>query len=255
MTAVPGRKLCLSVPRRLVTDLLHFAERVPTVPIQRRLRLQAVAVARRQARVRLSWCALMTKAYALVAAERSELRRAFLSFPRPHLYQHHLSVASIAVGRVWRDEEAVLFAQFRAPDQMGLQDLEHALGRVKVEPIETIPSFQRALRLSRLPRPLRRAGWWLGLNWSGSKRAQYLGTFGVSVYAGLGAASFHPLSPMTVTLNYGVIDDQGMVDVRLIHDARVLSGAAVARALGEIEEALNGPIVDELKTGPRAGAA
>ena len=94
---------------------------------------------------------------------------------------------------------------------------------------------------------MRRLAWWVGLNVSGRKRAHYFGTFGVSVYAGLGAASLHPLSPLTTTLNYGVIAADGTVDVRLIYDHRVLDGATVARALQDLERALTGEVLTELR--------
>ena len=106
-------------------------------------------------------------------------------------------------------------------------------------PLERIGAFRHSLRISALPRPLRRLAWWFGLNVFGRKRAHFLGTYGVSTYSGLGAASLHPLSPLTTTLNYGVIDAAGNVDVRLIYDHRVLDGATVARALAELEEVLN----------------
>ena len=107
--------------------------------------------------------------------------------------------------------------------------------------------FRRALLISRLPRPLRRLAWWIGLNFWGRKRAHYMGTFGVSVYAGLGAASLHPLSPLTTTLNYGVIDADGTVDVRLIYDHRVMDGSTVARALKDLERVLTCEILAELR--------
>ena len=47
------------------------------------------------------------------------------------------------------------------------------------------------------------------------------------------------MSLMTTTLNYGVIAEDGTVDVRLIYDHRVLDGATIARALGELETVLN----------------
>ena len=37
---------------------------------------------------RPSWCAIFTKAYAVVAARYPELRRAYLKFPFPRLYEH-----------------------------------------------------------------------------------------------------------------------------------------------------------------------
>ena len=64
----------------------------------------------------------------------------------------------------------------------------------------------------------------------------------------LGAEQIHPISPLTTTLTYGPIDPAtGQVVVKLIYDHRVLDGAYIARRLRDIEEALNGPILDELR--------
>lgn len=238
----------LSPARRLVGDLLHFARQVPSVPVQRRMSLADVVGARQQAAwPRPSWVVVFLKAYAQVAADRPELRRAYLTFPRPHLYEHPLTVASVAVERLLGEEEAVLFAQVRQPETRPLRELDAELRRLKEQPVEAIGAFRRALRLSRLPGPLRRLVWWIGLNVWGAKRAHYLGTFGISVYAGLGAASLHPLSPLTTTLNYGVFEPDGTVDVRLIYDHRVLDGATVARALQEMETILHTDILTELR--------
>jgi hypothetical protein len=116
----------------------------------------------------------------------------------------------------------------------------------KDRPVEEVGTFRRTLRVSRLPRPLRRLLWWIGLNFSGYRRARNWGTFGVSVYSGLGAESLHPLSPLTTTLNYGVIAEDGAVDVRVIYDHRVLDGSSIARALADLEETLNGPVARSL---------
>jgi hypothetical protein len=103
------------------------------------------------------------------------------------------------------------------------------------------------LTIARLPGPVRRFLWWQSLEWSGPKRAKRLGTFGFSAYAGLGAASLHPLSPLTTTLNYGVIAADGGVDVRLVYDHRVLDGATVARALATLEQVLHEDVLTELQ--------
>src|SRR6266540_3674213 len=99
-----GRSLPLSLPRRFICDMMHFAQQVPTVPVERRMSLGPVVAARRQANPRPSWCALFTKAYAFVAARWPELRRAYLTFPTPHLYEHPVSIASIAVERELKGE-------------------------------------------------------------------------------------------------------------------------------------------------------
>ena len=89
--------------------------------------------------------------------------------------------------------------------------------------------------------------WWWRLNSSGSTRALRNGTFGVSVYSSLGAESLHPLSPVTSTINYGVIDENGDVTTRIVYDHRVLDGAMIARALSGLEQVLNTAIVAELE--------
>jgi hypothetical protein len=242
-----GRTIPLSLPRRFITDLVHFARQVPSVPVERRMNLASVVEARAVAVPRPSWVAIFTKAYGFVAAANPELRRAHVSFPRPRLYESAFNVASVAVERPFGDETGVFFGRIRSPEEKGLADLERELRHFKDDPIERIGSFRQALRLSRLPRPLRRLGWWIGLNAWPRKRAHYFGTFGVSVYSGLGAASLHPLSPLTTTLNYGVIGADGSVDVRLIYDHRVLDGATVARALDHLERVLRCEIVAELR--------
>jgi hypothetical protein len=242
-----GRNLALSLPRRFICDLVHFAHRVPTVPVERRMDLAALVAARQVAQPRLSWCALFTKAFAFVAANWPELRRAYLSFPRPHLYEHPINVASIAVERRFGDEDAVFFVPMRKPEQQSLAELDAQIRQFKEQPLEKVAAFRRALQISRLPWPLRRLVWWVGLNVWGRKRAHYMGTFGVSVYASLGASSLHPLSPLTTALNYGVIDPSGLVDVRLIYDHRVLDGGTVARVLVELERVLKCEILSELR--------
>jgi hypothetical protein len=183
----------------------------------------------------------------LVASRQPVLRRAYLPFPHPHFYEHPANIGSIAVERTWQEEEAVLFGHLRGPENQGLLELDAHLRRWKEAPVEAIGTFRRALKTSRWPRPIRRALWWFGLNVSGSRRARHFGTFGVSAYSGFGAASLHPLSPLTTTLNYGVVAANGDVDVRLIYDHRVLDGATVARALAEMERVLHNEITNELR--------
>jgi len=248
-----GRRLPLSLPRRWVGDFLHFAQKVPTIPVQRRMNIAPLVAARNQAVPRPSWCALFTKAYAMVAARHPELRRTYLNFLRPCLYEHPVSVASIAVERRIGDENAVLFTQIRAPEEHTPEQLDSFLQDCKELPLERIGTFKRALRISRYPRPLRRLMWWLALNFCGYYRARNVGTFGVSVYSGLGAESLHPLSLMTTTLNYGVIAEDGTVDVRIIYDHRVLDGASIARALGELENVLNNQMPRTLVPGQKPG--
>ncbi len=247
-----GRRLALSVPRRIMGDLLAFARAIPTVPVQRQINVARAAAARAMMPDAPGWCAIFTKAYALTAMRFPELRRAYLSFPRPCLYEHPHSIASIAVERHHEGENAIFWGHLRQPDLKPLGELQALLHRYKNEPVRSFGLFRRLLLVGRFPTILRRLAWWIGLNVSGRNRARYVGTFGVSVYSGLGAESLHPISPLTTTLTYGTIAPDGSVPVRIVYDHRVLDGATVARVLAELDSVLNREIVQELEQKPHA---
>ena len=242
-----GRSIPLSLQRRMVIDLLHFAKSIPTVPVQRKMSLALLVAARAACRERPRWTTLFTKAYALLAQEFPELRRAYIKIPWAHLYEYPVSNASIILERDYRGEPALLPVTIKDPAQQSLRDIGEQLHRAATAPVEDIKNFRRWLQLAKLPIYLRRAAWWLGLN-IGRQRGNYFGTFAVSVYSALNAESLHPLSPVTTVLNYGVINGDGDVDVRIIYDHRVMDGATVARALARLEEILNSVVRDEVRS-------
>jgi len=242
-----GSRMALSLPRRFVCDLLHSARHVPLAMVQRRMELGAVREARAAAQPRPDWCVLYTKAHALVSAAWPQLRRAYVSFPWPHLYQHPTGVAVIPVECPFGSEPAVFFARIADPESRSLTELHHELRRCQEDPIETIAAFRRDLRLSWLPLPLRRLLWWWNIQASGRRRAAFLGTFGVHGCADLGAAPLQPLAPLTSTLTYGTLDAKGGFDVRLSYDPRVLDGLTVARILADLERVLTHEILAELR--------
>ena len=213
------------------------------------MRLADVIAARQTWPQRPSWCAIFLKAYSIVAADRPELRRSYMPRPWPHLYEHPINVASFTLERTYRDEEGVFFVQVPRPETLSLAELDVVVRHHQRAPIETVASFRRSLLLSRFPLPLRRLAWWMGLYYDGAVRAHFFGTFGISVVASLGAAGLHILSPLTTSVNYGAFEADGSLDVRLAYDHRVLDGAPAARALAALEEALHGPIRDELLCG------
>jgi hypothetical protein len=210
------------------------------------MRLAPTVLAHRALRERPSWSSIFTKAYARVALGMPELRRAYVKFPWPHLYEYPVNVAMVGVERDFGGEKAVFFGRIKEPELQTLAELTAAIRYLQDGPVENCKEFQRVMRLSTMPRPLRRFLWWVGLN-IGRQRGNYFGTFGLSVYSGLGAESLHPLSPLTTVLNYGVIASDGSVDVRIIYDHRVMDGATVARALERLETELTGGILDELR--------
>ena len=249
-----GRKIALSLPRKFVGDLLHFAKKVPSVPMQRRMHLGDVVAARRALPHRFSWCSIFMKAYSIVAAARPELRRTYLSFPWGHLYEHPANVANFSVERSYQDQDEVFFAQVASPESTSLRVLDQMVRAHKTADIETIDNFRRTLWLSRLPLPIRRLLWWIGLDFDGRFKAYYFGTFGISVVASAGAAGLHLLSPLSNTLNYGTFEPDGSIDVRLAYDHRVIDGSTAARALVAIDEVLHGEICAELRAGAKSAA-
>jgi len=73
-----------------------------------------------------------------------------------------------------------------------------------------------------------------------------MGTFSVSTLASHAAFNrFHP-SPLTTSLTYGPLDDQGRSLVTILADHRLLDGVPVAKALVRLEEVLHTEIASEL---------
>lgn len=241
-----GRWVGLSVHRVMIADLMYFSRQVPTIPVQRHMHLGAVKEARSRLETRPSWVTIFAKAFDLVAADMPVLRRSYLKLPWAHLYEHPISIASVAVEKQESGTAAVFFAKLRNPGRHRLGAIDRYLRWFIRSPRANMGLARLGLWVSLLWWPLRRALWWWALNAEGYFRARQFGTYGISVYSGLGAESLHPLSPLTFVLNYGVIDEAGDVMVRIIYDHRVLDGATVARALAALEQALNGPILAEL---------
>lgn len=245
-----GRYFFLSQSRRWIGDLLDLGVRIPLVPFERRMNLDRLMHARRD--VGIGWCTLFIKAMGMVSQRRPELRRALMAWPWPRLYEHGASSAMVAIEREWQGEPGVFFGNIDEPENRSLREIEAALQAFKVEPVTSVRSFRRLFRVSRLPQPVRRWAWQYAHAVHGPTRVKYFGTFGISVTAAEGAAALALVSPTTSTLHYGVIDADGSLEVRLTFDHRVLDGAPVARALGELEATLNGEILRELRSLPVA---
>jgi hypothetical protein len=186
-----------------------------------------------------------------MARDFPEFRRAYVKLPWPHLYEYPTSNATVIIERDYCGEPGLFSISVKDPARQSLVDIGRQLQHASTAPVESIKDFRRTMQFARLPKPLRRAFWWVCLNFA-RQRGNYFGTFGVSVYSALNAESLHPLSPITTLLNYGVMDKDGGLDVRIIYDHRVMNGATVARALGRLEEILNTSIVDEVRALPRA---
>jgi hypothetical protein len=245
-----GRPIPLSPFRRYVCEVLAAGSAVPTVPVQRQMCLGAVSRARAAHPARPPWPAIFAKAYGAVSARVPELRRAYIKFPWPRLFEYPLSAAAVSVEREYEGEKVVFHGVIKRPEKKPLTEVARDVRLLQQAPLESCREFARALRLGRLPLPLRRLGVWVGLNVP-RQRVNNTGTFLVSVYSALGAESLHPIAPVT-SLNYGIIGADGTVTVRIIYDHRVMDGPTVARALEQLEAELNGSILAELQAGAEA---
>ena len=76
-----GRSISLTAHRVMVCDLLHFSRQIPSIPVQRRMRLGSLVAAREESSMRPTWVALFTYSFANVAAVMPELRRSYIPFP------------------------------------------------------------------------------------------------------------------------------------------------------------------------------
>ena len=240
-----GRALKLSAPRRLVCDLMRVSIGVPRVTVQRQMNLGPLLRARMAQRARPSWTAIFVKAYALLARETPELRRAYVKLPWPHLYEYPVSIASIAHEREHDGERAVLLSRIKAPERSTIIELDASIRNARSRAVWEVRDFRLALKFARAPAPIRWLLMWLGLNIA-RQRANYFGTFQLSVYSGLGAESLNPLTPLTTFLNYGPIGEDGSVKVRIHYDHRVMDGANVARALERLKSILNSAVAREV---------
>lgn len=242
-----GRSIALSVPRRMVTDLMRFAAAVPSVPVERIMDLSAVMAARNGCAQRPAWVAILAKAYGLTAQEFPELRRTFVKWPWPHLYEYPSSVAALTVERMFKGEPCVVLWTLKDPATRRISEVERLIRQAMEAPIEQFRDFRRQLTIGRLPGLLRRPIMWLGYNLA-RQRANHFGTFSVTAVSFMGADALHLPTWTTTLLTYGVFRPDGRVPIRITMDHRVFDGVTIAKIMARLEAILNGPIVDELRS-------
>lgn len=253
MSPATGRYIPVSYFRRLVTDLMHFSAKVPSVTIERRMDLARLVSARQASTPAPTWSALFTKAYALVAARTPPLRTSYLTFPWPRFYEHSTNIATLNIDRQLADERVVLYAHIESPENRTLRELDAIIHAHQQERPENISSYRRAVRLSRVPWPFRRLLWWAGLNVFGPTRCRYFGTFGFTSLGSQGVGITHLVPLLTSQLHYGMFDPDGGLEMRLSFDHRVLDGVTAARALADLEGVLLGEILRECTEFARNG--
>jgi len=225
---------------------MHASIGVPFVSLARPLNIRSLSEARAQAAARPGWAAIFVKAFALVAREQPVLRTLYVKWPTPAFYELPRSVAMVAIARVEDGQDCVLPQKVTSPDEMPLAEVDAMIRHAKDAPIDEVPAFRKILRTTRLPLPLRRLFWAIGLNF-GRQRANWFGSFGVTSVAAYGAGQLHALSPGPFILSYGVEKPEQTIDVVLRWDHRITDAALVAKVLNRLEQVLNTEIAGELR--------
>lgn len=255
MSKRTGKNLSLSPFRKLVIEITHFCQKVPGGTVERPMNLSKLVAARQATAPRASWSAIFLKAMGIVAARHPELRRSYMPYPWPHLYEHPVNVANFTIERRFRDEDVVFFVQIRSPECRSLAELDQIIRTCKEGPVESVKFFRRAISMSKVPWPFRRLAMWFSLNMIGKLRCHNFGTFSLTSVGASGAGVTVMAPLLTSTLHYGLFDERGNLPMRITFDHRALDGSTVARALVDIENVLLGEIVDELLRPPAVRAA
>ena len=232
----------------MMTDLMHFASRVPSVPAERRMNISAMVAARQRCTPRPSWSAIFTKAYALVAREVPDLRRIYFGLPWQRCVEFAHSTASVAVEIRYDGEPAVFPCVIDDPASLPIAAISDTIREVTQAPAESIAMFNVYAAAAKLPAPVRWVISTILFNMP-VHRASRFGTFALSAIGSHGTELLHPLSAWPTLLTYGALAADGTVAVRIIFDHRVMDGFTVARVLTRLEETLNGAIVTELQNG------
>jgi len=205
--------------------------------------------ARSQLKRRISWTAIFCRAYGLASREHNQLRLMYLAWPLPRVYQSPQCVISIAVNRQLENGERLFFGRISAPDSRSLGDIQCDLDRFQQD--EPSRVFRSQWRAAKLPTLVRRLAWWWRMDVDHRNRARRVGTGSISALAGQGVTNrLHPCM-MTSSLSFGPIDASGACLVTLQCDHRVIDGAAAARALNGICQALSGQVLRELQEMPK----
>src|SRR3954447_10511631 len=112
----------ISLPRRLIADLMHASIRVPFVSLARPLNVRELATARALAADPPGWAAIFVKAFSLVAKDEPILRTLYAKWPWPQFYELPRSIGMVAIARVLDGENCVLPEKVPSPETLPLAE-------------------------------------------------------------------------------------------------------------------------------------
>lgn len=245
-----GRRVRLSHGRRLVSDLVRVARKMPLASMARNLDLSELASLRKKVRPQPSWNVLFMKAYSLVCVESPELRSAYVPFPWPHLYVFEENVCFLTIEREYKNEIWLMFPRFNKPEKQSIIDLQNSENFFREEPVENIKQFRHQIAFSKYPFFIRRFAWWLVFFALPRHRARNMGTFGMSLSGfkdTVGAIGSISLGPTTTTLGVDPTPRNGISKLLFTFDHRMLDAKHVYLAIERLYATLKGPIADEMK--------
>jgi hypothetical protein len=101
------------------------------------------------------------------------------------------------------------------------------------------------MMVTRLPNPIRRLAWAIGLNF-GRQRGNYFGTLLVTSVAAFGGGEVEALGPQPFIFSYDRLSNDGSIDVMIRWDHRIADAAFIGGELSRLEQILNHQIADEM---------
>ncbi len=236
----------ISLRRRMVFDLMHASMGVPFVTLSRPLQIRPLLEARAGAKAAAGWAAIFVKAFALVARDEPILRTLYAKWPWPTFYELPKSVAMVAIARVEDGEECVVAQRIVGPEALPIAEIDALIRQSKEAPLEDVPMVRKMMLAMRLPLPLRRLAWLIGLNF-GRQRASYFGSYSVTSVAAFGGGQLHAITPGPFILSYGIVEPDQTIHVVIRWDHRITDAAPIARVLTRLEQVLNTEIAVELR--------
>lgn len=235
-----------SLGRRMMADLSWASLRIPRCVMTARLRIPRAQTARAALPApRPPWTTLFLKGFGLAAEPHPALRRCHATLPWPRMLELDHAIGCVVLEREHEGESALSIARLPRCHAIPLPELAQRLTQAKSAPSAEARSFRQFRRFARLPWPLRRFLLRLGIA-TGGPVVLYGGTFAISALGERGVTILDSVSVLPIFLSYGPISPEGEVDVTLSFDHRVMDGADGADALRGLEEALEGPVTDEL---------
>src|SRR6202035_4849831 len=120
----------ISLPRRVIVDLMRASAGVPFVAVRRTLNVGRLAAARKALPNRPAWATIFAKDFAILASEQPVLRRVYLKWPWPHFYEFPQTVAMIVVAPDATPDGVLLFP-VKAPDLTSLAEADAGVRKAK----------------------------------------------------------------------------------------------------------------------------